>query len=489
LSLGREEGHMRINSNKLKLLIIVILLSSVFVGCTQAPQTISTYELKESAEISDREAALSNKETLKASFDRHYANGLYFEDLEDVKLDLTNAYIKQFESSIVDSFKFPCFMEIKVEFFNDSLMKLKEGELTIEEVTRNTENHIRDIEGILYVFSTEEERSDKVMLEMDEKLRATNNFFNEHDISHKIVWRIYDSKILNDISIDEIKKMDEPIVFLEQNKLILDETFYTSEFTSDYEYESKPYYIRQSEEVNHLYNAYNIDFVGVGQDGYLNCMYAPAYDLNLKIENRSLSNRFMTLMAQKLLFDQIYEILKSENVENEIGLLVVPNDTGNTDMNYGTYDFSKPIDALDYLNNVYGFDYDVSLISLSTSEEKIDYEILMKLSDKIWNLLDEKDGMSRLSFFIDFYIVKSDEEKSLITSLLYENRLNQRYLDREGGLANIYKNMYIRRLENEAYFYLDIYAEKMWYIIRIASYPHIKSVEEFIEFHKTYKDY
>ena len=183
-----------------------------------------------------------------------------------------------------------------------------------------------------------------------------------------------------------------------------------------------------------------------------------------------------------------HDIIDSENARDYIGALVVPNDIEGSGMNYTEFDLSKPFDEIKFLDDFKGY-YDISLIYLATDEEDIDYGVLKTISSKIVNLLDEKEDRHIIELFIDFYIVKDESEKTLITDLLYDNRLTERNINRDGGLENIYINMYERRAENEAFKYLDIYCEKLDYILRITGEPEKYSNEEFEKTYKTYDEY
>lgn len=470
--------------NQIKVIIALLSISiCVFMlsGCSDSTQTISNHDLIENARGADEEVAKQNKEKLKGLFDRQYANKLYLEDFSEVEEALNEAYIEQFEKEIFDGFNFPYFISSEVEFYNDSLKKLRDGQISVQDILLSPEEHLREFSTTFFVFATNEERPHEAMHALDEKLIAMNELYNAHDIKHRIEWRIYDSEVLKDYKIQDIEAMENPRIFLEQEGVILDETYYTDSFVSNYEDDTKMLYKKQTEVITILQKKYGLDFVPLGQDQYMKDMYAPVNELDLRFEELGHKDRFLTIRAQKVFSDKIYEIIEEENASGYIGALVVPNDSGNTNINRKSYDLSQPVDDIVFLSDVYEPEYDVSLVYLATNEEEIDYEKMLNITRKIWMLFDNQVGFnkSRIAFFIDLYIVNDESEKELITSLLYENRLSERYMSWERGLENIYINMYKRRLENEAYFYLDIYATKLEYFMSVPSNTDLEDVEKF----------
>lgn len=149
---------------------------------------------------------------------------------------------------------------------------------------------------------------------------------------------------------------------------------------------------------------------------------------------------------------------------------------------------------MDFLNNAYEGNYDVSLIYLISNEDEIDYGLLKRITSKLLILLEPEEPdktplIERISPFIDIYVVETDQEKKLISELLYENRLYTMYFDKSNGLGNLYSDMYLRRVENEAFHYLDVYAEKMDYFFWIMSDPSEWTDDEFIRKGKEYSEF
>ena len=472
-------------------LLISLFLVAALTGCVKSkPTTISVYDLKQKAEGVDKAIAESNRELLKESFDREYKDKLYLEDFGNLNEELSEKYLEKLDKELLEDVRFPHFTRSEMKFYNLSLKELRDGDITEENVISNPEEHLRNFELEIFMFATEEERSDEEMFELNERLLALNETLKVTGVKHDISWKIYDSVILNNTSIQEIREMERPRNLLDKENLLLNDTHYTEErFTKyKYEYKSTPYRERVLRYKNYLFDKYKIKFMPTSTDRIGKYMYAPIYDLSLNFEVSGEFDRFLTLLSQKLLSDKVYEIIDSENAGDYIGAFVVPNDSNDVSMNAKEMDLSKPLDELEFINSFDGH-YDVSLIYLATDERDIDYEVLKTISSKIVNLLDKKEDRMIISFFIDFYIVKDESEKTLITDLLYDNRLTERNIKREIGIENIYKNMYIRRWENEAFKYLDIYCEKLSYFLFVTRDPIELSNEEFKRIFSEYSEF
>lgn len=478
-----ERINMMIKLSKLKLVLIV--LSLLITGCS-SNNSISNYELIENAKKEDALIAETNKALMKELMDRQYSNKLYLGDFEAVNAELIPQYIQQLDDTYFSKLGYSYFYEKDIQFYNDSLQRLKNNELSIQEVLESPEKHLRKMDIELYTFIPMKDRSAESLLEFDKHMIKLGEVYAENQVDYEIVWRVYDEDALDGIGFEKIKTLDEPVIPLEQTGLLLNNSLYSNEYLLDYENKSKPYGEIFSEDVVNLNNKFNEEFIYLGNDSIEDNadMFAPIDDLSVEFEAIGSNDAYLTLIAQKKLSDEIYKIIEEEGAKDYIGAFVIGNDFEKREFSSKSIDMSEPIDNIKFLNDIFPYKYDVSLIYMTSNEEDIDYAILKNISSKINLLLSryhegDETMKNPINLFVDFYILEDESEIRLAIKLLYENRLTDRWLGYKRGLAYLYADMYIRRSETEAFHYLDVYGEKLNYILVVFIDPSDFSVEEF----------
>lgn len=461
--------------------MVIFLLTS----CSNN-QSISNYELIENAKKEDELIAKTNKVLMKDLMDRQYANQLYLEDFGDVNNKLIPSFIKGFEQKYFSDLGYPYFFENEVQFFNDSLKEVKEDHLMIEEILASPEKHLRKITIELYTFIPLEDRQSGSLLAFNDEMIKLAEVYKENQVDYEIVWRVYDEDALDHIGFEKVKALEEPLISLEQTGLLLNNSLYSNEYLLDYEEKSRPYGVRFADDIENLKIKFNKDFVFKGKDSKEDSanMFAPVDDLSMEFELVGSSDAYMTLLAQKKLSDEVYRIIEEEGAIDYIGAFVIGNDHEKGYFTSENFDMSEDVDSITFLNDVFPYEYDVSLIYLTTNEEDIDYSVLKNISAKINQLLsryDENDEKMKnpIRVFIDFYVLENGSDINLVTQLLYDNRLTDRWLGYSRGLAYLYADMYIRRSETEGFHFLDVYGEKANYIYAVLDDPSEYSIDEF----------
>lgn len=80
--------------------------------------------------------------TQTEAFDKHFSNGLYWEVYEEQEKVLNKAFNKIFEKELrgAKNYQFSCLT--KNEYYKDSLKKLYNGQLTVDQILANPKDHI-----------------------------------------------------------------------------------------------------------------------------------------------------------------------------------------------------------------------------------------------------------------------------------------------------------------------------------------------------------
>jgi len=221
---------------KLKKKIILILLLSLILSlssCTSKPQggSVTLADMAGNIDEVAEQKSLQFKEENKEKFDKHYSGNLYYEDFSEEAKLINEAYgerkIKELEYPYEEENLgkyLEYFMKPNVECYNLSLKKLRDGEITMDNILEDEEEHIRSISLDFYFF----QESDVFYREFSNDFERMRDSYREKDIPFEVVVRGYSDKKLNQFSFELLKKMDKPFIFLEDNYSKFTNEYYTT---------------------------------------------------------------------------------------------------------------------------------------------------------------------------------------------------------------------------------------------------------------------
>jgi len=245
-----RKGAKMIKRQSLSFLLILLVLTT---GCSQPPQSgkrISAMDMIDYAEDKEKMEIEQIRLTKKEEFDRHYANGLYLEDLSIERESFDKAYVEMMESELKQATSYPLFIDSEMEFYNASLKQARDGNLKFEDILTNTGEHIRKARVSLYVFYDLEDH--KVNTDsIDEVMRKWwQKHLNDGVVDVEFRWYAFEPEVLEIYSIEELKEVEYSLTQLAESGtycgreqyLITGEESYSDEFPYDYPFRDEDEY-------------------------------------------------------------------------------------------------------------------------------------------------------------------------------------------------------------------------------------------------------
>lgn len=480
---------MRKSSKRIKGIVAVLLISGsilFFGGCVSPTKTSYTgQDLIKQAEI-EREALVAAAQERKSDLDKMYRNGLYFEDFSK-EIEILDTFIAQkveAEYQEVISPASSILIDPHNQYYNASLKQMKEGKLTPEDFYNNPGEHIRKMMYDQYqlIAGVDAEDHTSQYLALDAKRTSILEEYVAKKLGY-IKLRIYPlmNKALTREKALELLKERLLKEHIWDNGLIYSsmETPYiiNGKSTSGVMIGS-----RTLDTLQRLKDKYHEEFLpveSIGGTQKTGERYASKRYPEVLFENGSWSTEdaYLQALSQKLLCDEVYRIIKEEGGEKFIAPLSVP--VSNDDfIGKNTYNTVEIPDVKDFLLNAYTGEYQVTLNYLKTSDEEIDYALLQRITNRI-HILISSEEKSRNVVLVYFYDV-DESDKTIVTDLFKRDMLTASDFDDRESLMGIYSNMYRDRVETDGHHYLDVYAEKLEYLLR-PSEIFAGTVEEYVK--------
>ncbi len=446
---------MTFYKNQLVILIaLIVLLTTGCSGNTAINEIPSIDEMQENAEADLEKTIEENRLKDEELLERHYGHKYYFEDYGTLPEDVNeyfNVKLSERANGITDS---EVYVDANIELFNDSLYALKEGALTIEEIYENKTKYVKDYNVDFFYVLKEDEIwgngdivSDYKEAYYDEFTRPMKKMpINEYNFRLAYL----KPAVAKEINVENTN-------FISLNKFILE--VYKSDVGTGGIYRVSSDYKAAVEYMSKIFNTEFI-FYKFPNSYFATGYYAPKDNPELHAE-MDVQNGYMNsgvmhvVQAQDFMNKEVDKILMKHNAESFIGYLNFPESPYQTSILSEGYDMTN-IESIDFLNNVFSGDYEQSLYYILEEDEEIDKELITDIIYDIQTIVKDTDENNlRQHVFVYFYRMNKNSKK-LTIDLFRKNALCSRELQvNDGGLGNIYSNMHVTRVDNEAFFYLD----------------------------------
>lgn len=339
------------------------------------------------------------------------------------------------------------------------------------------EEQIRDVFIEVYMFCEEKDVERKfgeytpITRWLEDKEKAFKAMgLNEHGLA----FLEYESSVLNAVGINELKNSDYPIIELNQYKSsltrdILKEGYRETHYLYTDSWKTKRYTGRRVDKLNEKYN-HPFVYLWEGPQEINYNMFMDAERPELVFEADAFTaDRYLTLLAQERMSRLVNQIIEEEGGSAFIGQYTAPRKglENDTNPNEVSCNVDEIVDDLDFVKDIYPGDYDVNLIYLKEEGDDLDYEIIYRISNRIKKLFERSD---RTNLFCHFYNLDNGSN-SVVLSLLKNDTKTSNYFEDSGGIEDIFANMYMTREETDAFHYLDVFATKEEYLVRVSSIP------------------
>ena len=476
---------------KLKKKIILILLLSLILllpSCTSKPQggSVTLADMAGNIDEVAEQKSLQFKEENKEKFDKHYSGNLYYEDFSEEAKLINEAYGER----KIKELKYPYeeenlgkyleyFMKPNVECYNLSLKKLRDGEITIDDILEDEEEHIRSISLDFYYFREEKFR----FLEFSSDFKRMRDSYREKDVPFEVVVRGYLKSKLRQFSFEWLKKMDKPFIFLEDSYSKFTNEYYTTEG----EKFGKIYEDEKIKSLRTLKDRYNEEFIAIHErlesEGFYQ-VYSPVNDMSIKFDVETIyGNKYACVMAQKMVTKTVNKIIKSKGYEDRIVVFstveyVPDNHSEEFNLKVDFNNIKTEEDEVKFINEIFPQSMQTTLYYLFTEDEEIDYKGIKEVVEEYQEIYPNKEDDIN-SVFI--YLIKISEENRKIAVDLFKDKDSTEgyFIKRNPGID--LANQFIVRTDHEGFRFLDVYGEQLDFMYWITKPSKDLTVQEFIQ--------
>ncbi len=445
-------------------------------GCVESSnEYVSGHDLIEDAKLKAEQEVEENRITRKEEFDKHYRNGLYFEDFGDTAKKLNDLMTPVVQEKYASLPYWPVVARSNMEFYNLTLKQYRDEQLSFEEIVANPEEYIRNWSVWLYYFVDYKTHSSTERIEWIEHMENDASSFVETGGAHAelhIIW--CEDEFLSEYSVDEATKTEDIQSFLVS-------------YAEPYDY----YYITESDfsanridanntlielPLGHLYEKYHEEFKMIGLEND-NIVCVPVNNPSLKFQLDN-GDRYLSVLVQSIMTEKAYELIEEEGMTGKIIPFVMPTDNTYTmnSMNKLAYNTGEGFDSHHFIENVYEGNYDFSLYYLVDEEADIDYAMLQRLMGKIydipyntWDSVDERTYWDKNIF--TFFYKTTKEDRDIISKLFKEDAVTGDGFPVRTTMANVASTMDSVRSETDGFAYLDVYCSKLPFIVRSGPDP------------------
>lgn len=469
---------------------IFLMLGPYIKSDNSSTDTIDMRQVGDVAENYDKSITENIRLTQKEKYEKHYQNGIYFEDLSKYQDELnqkfkeyytTKAY-EYIKENNIDKSNWDFFFTSNIEFINQDVKKYAQGELKAEDIILNPDSimsmesyfiKILDFEKYSIEYEEHESRGEitglnklnKYLYEiyMQRYEDKGIDFYNQR-------YTTYNKSLLERYTLEELRNTKDINTVLST----LEEEDYL---------EDRKLTIQGLKGLRKKYNKefYKTDDRGISAPKDNPDLYFQAHYL-WEYEERS--DLFLGLMYQYELNKYLQKMVDEVGLTDRVVFLVTTKSYGEEEGNkYGTnlqpYNFGEGYNPLEFIKNGYFGNVNITLIYLKNKEDKkIDYESLQELVYKIdelvkigWHsIVRGKDGQKKDSngdstveygtrkVYVYYYDI-DDYGRKVIIDLFKKYPLTEHSSDKRVlGLADIYSLSQITRAETPGFHYIDIFA-------------------------------
>ncbi len=440
--------------------LLLICVHIVMVACSSPSnytgEVIDNSNLLESSEALDEALIYDEFEIKKKDIEKHYAGDLVFQDFSESKLRLDEEYEARLTEQFKENMDRPFKIKVDMEYYNSSLKQAQDEGWSIDRILEEPTEHIRTLKYD-FIYPVLAEETNTPTLYFSELLMAYEEM-NYHEIHLRRVSIKPEASISSTFETITLETLDWDMI-----AYILEESNrYTAvKKGSEVEEILKRFEVKYNQKFEWITN-YTETVYGRGGT------FAPANDLSIQFAtNKSDQDKYLTAMAQKYLYDLVYEILVEEGVEDRIIPLAIPkhSDSKVTDLNgYDITSIKTREDILRFLN--YGFygDYNLVLINLKDPSDEIDYESIRRVTAKMSEFITVTNAENIDSRITKILVETFDLERDKIPvalTLFKKDVVCSAHYNPEVILSNVYALAEVTREEIDAFHYLDVYGNKL----------------------------
>lgn len=510
-------------SGKSKVAVLLILLSFLSVSCQEVIKPRHTViegsdliRVGKEAEKAYRQNTITR---LKEKYQRHFAEELYFADLEEAKKKLSEEYTLSLQAQIDKVFSEPYILRMEADFVHSEVQAYAKGEKTLSEILQSPGENIMSLKGQFFGFRRHPKQDPYTSEEVPEYkfLEKLAQDYVAEGVDFVEIWfNEYPQELFARHPLEEIDKQENIFLYLkdESKKVMtgyLSKTYYDLFYNKNWgeppisRYRSgmttKPYpgRTKKKEEIakedwtveyeirdnlHYLQKKYNMEFFHIADTWYAPVQYPQMYFYSLHQHwspgcgSEGGFDYFLGLYHQYLLNQKIEAVLKEEGLEEDVLYFVQsePNymeaedDSLDVDTLTDRYPFGEEgytqerLLAGGYSGQVY-----LNLILLEEEEQIVSKEKLRNVMAKLEQIVDkagEEERRRKNPFWGDCFIqmqrYKIDPHgKQVVRKLFREHPLTERFDNEVLNITTIASDRYRVRTGTEGFFYLDIFARKI----------------------------
>ncbi len=456
----RPQHPLKTLTKLLALLLVMVMAFITFSGCSaqSKPPVLYVSDMQAQAKANEQELIRQARINQTVDMVRMYKYGLIFEDFSKEKEKMDRAFEAHLEKELSQVTQAPLFVKSDMEYFNDSLKKVRDEGWGLEQILADNQDGIREGHFMVYVFTEK-------YVEIDDVLKKYKGYLGIYAGSVTSVFRLHPDALKTKV-LDEWRK------------------------DANIPYTLKPWdmkdriqdpYLADTEVPKGLAKKYGEEFVYIydvkKSENALN-VCAPLRDLSLKFETQHINDgpydsfdfdKYLTVLAQKYMGEAVGRIVEEEGLGDSMVHLVIPGrlDWADTDATpYGTGNIRTQEDELKFLNEGYQGIYDINLIYLKTPEEEVDYAKIQTAVRRINGIAVTPGaikGMTLRSTCLVSIYDMTDEDKSIAQELFKREQTPSNYF-RPNHILDVSE---CTREETDGFHFLDIYGERLETSLRI----------------------
>lgn len=479
----------------LQLILISVLAVALLTACAEeANEYVSGKDIIDAAIEEAEQEVMDNRITKKEAFDKHYKNGLYFEDFGNLPNELNELMTPVVQSRYESLGSYPLVAEAKMEYYNLTLKKYRDGEITFEEIAENPVEYIRNWNVWIYMFEDKmnsEWKKERKLIGFAENEALEFPLRGGGECEVHVV--LIEDFFLEDYTLNDLKNSRDKQKYLLERATPF-RYFYLTEngLRSSSIIKGNKLVDAPLPRIEEKYNE-KFEFIGIESGNHV---AAPISNLNYKFQvglGYDQGDRYLSVLVQSYMTKKVYELIEEEGMTGQIFPFVMPTD--NTyifnSMNELEYNTGEGFDIEHFIENVYEGDYDFSLYYMVDSEDDIDYAMLQRLMGKIydipyntWNSEDELNNW-RKSIFAFIYS-SSAEDRNVLEALFNEHRVSADEFPVRLSTRDISSSRDSVRADTDQFNYIDVYCGDVLHIYKSYNNPLEKELSEFIT-HNRYR--
>lgn len=442
--------------------LAVLLLSTAGCSVQAKPPVLYVADMQVQAKANEQELIRQARINQTDDMVRMYKYGLIFEDLSKEKRQMDRAFEAHLEKELSLVTQAPLFVKCDMEYFNDSLKKVRDEGWGLEQILADNQDGIREGHFMVYVFDGSYSEG---IEELDNVLKKYKGYLGIYPGSVTSVFRLHPDALKTKALGEWREDVNIP-------------------------YSLKPWdmkdriqdpYLADTEVPKGLSKKYGEEFVYIydvkkSENAFNVC--APQRDLNLRFETRHRTDdpfgtvafdKYLTVLAQKYMGEAVGRIVEKEGLGNSMVYLVIPGrlDWADTDLTpYNTGNIKTQEDELKFLNEGYQGIYDINLIYLKAPEEEVDYAKIQTAVRRINGIAvtpGAVKGMTLRSTCLVSIYDMTDEDKSIAQELFKREQTPSNYF-RPNHILDVSE---CTREETDGFHFLDIYGERLETSLRI----------------------